>query len=135
MDDPIPEHVLRKIHHCTICPKKFSKTFFRILPPRRAHPHLSKILMTIFSHHPFLGFQPPLFYCLVTLYTPSSNLYPFYRPTHQQPVFPFLHLTFSSLNSKYYIRFLFLLTSSLHKQPIITAHFRSSLHIVCITAR
>jgi len=31
--------------------------------------------------------------------------------------------------------FYFFLTSSLLKQPFITAHFRSSLHILCITAR
>src|SRR6218665_209338 len=30
---------------------------------------------------------------------------------------------------------LFLHDSSLQKQPLITAHFRSSLHILCITAR
>jgi len=29
----------------------------------------------------------------------------------------------------------FFRNSSLHKQPFITAHFRSSLHIFCINAR
>jgi len=31
--------------------------------------------------------------------------------------------------------FSFLRNSSLQEQPFITAHFRSSLHILCITAR
>src|SRR6218665_3623646 len=48
------------------------------------------------------------------------------------------HSSATELNSlamdKYHISLLFLLTSSLHKPPFITAHFRSSLHILCITA-
>src|SRR6218665_3215825 len=43
--------------------------------------------------------------------------------------FTFLHLALCSRNNKYSMRHLFLLSSSLHKQPFITAHFRSSLHI------
>ena len=57
----------------------------------------------------------------------GHSLYPLY--THRHAVFQFLHLTFYSYNSNY-IRLLFLLTLSLHKQPFITAHFPSSLHII-----
>src|SRR6218665_2523836 len=42
--------------------------------------------------------------------------------------FTFLRLALCSRNNKYPIRHLVLLNSSLHKQPFITAHFRSSLH-------
>ena len=112
------------------------------------------------SSRPFLRFQPKIFllisqkfslpFLVIDLFsefhplniniiqiTPISyyfyTLYPLYTQLH--PIFPFLHLTFYSPNSKYYIHLLFFLTSSLHKQPFNTAHFRSSLHIFCITAR
>src|SRR6218665_4211885 len=40
-----------------------------------------------------------------------------------------------TVNRPYRIHHLFFLNSSLHKQPFITAHFRSSLHMLCITAQ
>ena len=48
-------HVLRKIHHCTFG-RKFLNDLFRILPQNcKFYP--SKILMTCFSHRPFLRFS------------------------------------------------------------------------------
>src|SRR6218665_3302764 len=54
-------------------------------------------------------------YCL-------HSIHPLYRPTHPH-FFTFLHLALCSRNNEYYIRHLFLLNSSLHKPPFITAHF------------
>src|SRR6218665_1590984 len=91
-----PEHVLRKIHHCTFGRK--------------------------ISERPFLEFYSYFLH----------NIHPLY--THPHAVFTFLHLALCSRNSSYCIHHLFRLNSSLHKQPFITAHFRSSLHILCINA-
>src|SRR6218665_803426 len=89
--------------------------------------------MTFFSHRPFLPFftlpcftDDDSYFLLFAHYTPLDSLY-----THPHAVFHVLHLALCSRN----IRYLFLLNSSLHKQPFITAHFRSSLHILCITAQ
>ena len=94
-----------------------------------------KNLMTFFSHQPFfLNFKLYILHYYYTHYTYFRlfyTLYPLY--THLHPIFPFPHLTFNSRNNKYYL--LFFVNSSLHKQPFITAHFRSSLYILCITAR
>ena len=103
-----------------ILAEKFLNDLLGILPENVSF-YISQILMTFFSHRPFLGFQPfsikqisPISYCL-------NTLYPLYA--HRHAVLPFLHLTFYSHNSKYYIRLLFLLTSSLHKQSFITFSF------------
>src|SRR6218665_3619701 len=129
-------------------------TFFRILP-LNCKFYLSKILMIFFviglsydflpfhilqigplscwltqdfrrkiSERPFLRFCPRKSFILIL-----KNSY----DTHTL-FFTFLHLALCSRNSEYYIRHLFVHNSSLHKQPFITAHFRSSLHILCITA-
>jgi len=86
--------------------------------------------MTIFHFLPFrvLQMMTPISYCLDTIHplTPCRGT--------RMLFFTFLHLGLCSRNNKYYIRHSFLLNSSLHKQPFITAHFRSSLHILCITA-
>ena len=69
---------------------------------------LSKILMTIvFS------------YCFYTLY---------FLYAHLHPIFLFLHLTFYSRNSKYYIHLLFFLISSLHTF-VHHCTFCASLHV------
>ena len=84
---------------------------------------------------PFFWISSLTYYTIIIHITHISNfftLYPLY--THLHPVFPFLHLTFNSCNNKYYIHLLFFFNSSLLKQPFVTAHFRSSLHILCITA-
>src|SRR6218665_1195970 len=119
--------------------------------------------MTFFSHRPFLRFSglPYLTDCPSFLFLNSKFsqqtflndrfftlsyftdddsyflLFAHYAPpciTHPHAGFTFLHLALCSRSSKYCIHHLFLLDSSLHKQPFITAHFRSSLHILCITA-
>src|SRR6218665_1021421 len=59
-----------------ICPTNFSTTFFRILPQNFTFD-LSEILMTFFSHHPFL----------------RSSTLPYYFDT--LPSFLFLNSTFS----------------------------------------
>src|SRR6218665_2711539 len=96
--------------------------------------------MTFFSVNDlFLAFSTlPYFtdddsyFLLFAHYTPLDPL-PLY--THPHAVFHVsIHLALCSGNSEYYIRHLFLLNSSLHKQPFITAHFLSSLQILCITA-
>ena len=76
--------------------------------------------LTLIILHRLLLF-PIVLHFIPLIYTPT--------PTSYFPV-PFLHLTFYSRNSQYYIglHLLFFLTSSLHKQPFITARFRSSLH-------
>src|SRR6218665_3093003 len=63
----------------------------------------------------------------------NSHYTPLYA--HPHAVFAFPHLALCSRNSSYCIHHLFRLNSSLHKQPFITAHFRSSLHILFITAQ
>jgi len=77
---------------------------------------------SFFSHQPFYHFLPfrvyrswLLFPIVWTLYTPCIHT--------RLLFFTFLHLALCSRNNKYYIRHLFLLNSSLHKQPFITAHF------------
>src|SRR6218665_1227404 len=103
--------------------------------------------MAFFSHQPFSGFQLSFLFRISALNIKDftrkfvilslkkyDNL--FLSSTFFQDFsVPFLLFTFYSHNSKYYIPLLFCLTSSLHKQPFTTAHFRSSLHILCITAR
>ena len=60
-------------------------------------------------------------------------------PAHQPPLYTYRHTLFP-FSTPYFLLFIkintviLLLTSSLHKQPFITAHFRSSLHILFITA-
>src|SRR6218665_1542008 len=69
------------------------------------------------------------YFLLFGHYTPLDPLY-----THPHAVFQVLHLALFSRNNKYYIRHLFLLSSSLHKQPSITAHLRSSMDTKTSTA-
>src|SRR6218665_170794 len=82
-----------------------------------------------FSHLPFLPFSTLLNFCLyVFLNTihPSELLY---TPTCCFPHFYNSLSTLVTVNaSECCIHHLFILKSSLHKQPFITAHFRSSLH-------
>src|SRR6218665_1731688 len=59
----------------------------------------------------------PISYCLHTVHPLTPCIH-----THML-FFTFLHLALCSCNSEYYIRHLFLLNSSLHKHPFITAHF------------
>src|SRR6218665_1045192 len=161
---PQSEHVLRKIHHCTFGPKiphfvshKFWRPFFLVIThlyglgalyreiisfttfffklyPENVQLHRPKNLMT------FLLVIAPFWtvfytFLLTQMITPIS--YPSI-PAHIiyyiYCFFTFLHLALCSRNNKYFIRHLFILNSSLHKQPFITAHFLSSLHILCITA-
>src|SRR6218665_2856342 len=67
------------------------------------------------------------------LFTDDDSYFPLVTPlapsihTHML-FFTFLRLALYSRNNIYSIRRLFLLNSSLHKQPFITANFRSSLH-------
>ena len=73
----------------------------------------------------------PISYCFYTLYPLSPYIH---AHTYIYTYFPFRFYTLLSIlvtvNTTY--TFYFFLTSSLHKQPFITAHFRSSLHILCI---
>src|SRR6218665_2403552 len=106
---------------------------------------LSKILMTFFFSSPFFTIFTPYFFIVIGLLnvviTPLHLLlciHPF-TPFYVMPPHPVLHVStlkfaLCSRNNKYSVNHLFLLNSSLHKQPFITAHFRSSLHILCITA-
>src|SRR6218665_2759891 len=90
----------------------------------------------------FLGFYPKNLY--IFSLKNSDDLFFFFFFFFSSPLPPFyayphalLHVSMPSLcsrNNKYSVNYLFLLNSSLHKQPFITAHFRSSLHILCITA-
>src|SRR6218665_2381794 len=104
-----------------ISQKNFSTTFFRILPKNIYIFSLSKILMTLFL---VIGL-------LNVVVTPL-------HPLLCIPPHAVLHVStlcfMLSYNNKYSVNHLFLLNSSLHKQPFITAYFRSSLHILCITA-
>src|SRR6218665_3110785 len=85
-------------------------------------------------------------FCLV-IYLPfftvfyPSRLLPLRISQHYTPFSTSIHThmlfsTFLQLAtlSECCIHHLFILKSSLHKQPFITAHFRSSLQILCITA-
>src|SRR6218665_3212313 len=115
--------------------KNILTTFFTILP--KLHFFLSKNSDDLFfSHHPFFT----IFCRSVFSYFTHDESYSYFLHTihplytHPHAVFTFLHLALCSRNSSYCIHHLFLLNSSLHKQPFITAHFRSSLHILCITA-
>src|SRR6218665_2345200 len=115
--------------------KNSRTTFFRILHKKILF-YLSKILMTFFLViYLFLPFSTLLNFCLyVFLNTmhPSALLY---TPTCCFPRFYNSLSTHVTVNaSECCIHHLFILKSSLHKQPFITAHFRSSLHILCITA-
>src|SRR6218665_649011 len=85
-----------------------------------------------FSHLPFFT----VFYPSKLLPLRISQHYtPFSTSIHTHMLFStFLQLAFRSVNSECCIHHLFILKSSLHKQPFITAHFRSSQHILCITA-
>src|SRR6218665_943337 len=92
----VDQGMFKKNYHCTFWPKYFSTTFFRILPENFSF-YLSKFLKTFFSHRPFflnIIQISPISYCL-------NTLYPLH--THRHAVFPFLHLTFYSRNSKYYV--------------------------------
>src|SRR6218665_2501901 len=110
---------------------------------------LSKILMTFFFF--FFPLFFPLFspfFLVIALFHDLHSLFfiiiallnvvvaPLPPPSmHTHMLFyTFLCLALCSRNNKYSVNHLFLLNSSLHKQPFITAHFRSSLHILCITA-
>src|SRR6218665_3295108 len=109
------EHVLRKIHHCTFDRNISGRPFY-----------LSKILMTFFSHRPFYRFLP---FRLLQMTPITYSLHPFTPSIHPHMLFfTFLHLALCSRNNRYSMRHLFLFSSSLHKRPFITAHFRSSLH-------
>src|SRR6218665_1486356 len=118
-----------------IWPKNFSTTFFRILPQNCTF-YFSKILMTFLIIALFYHFLPsrvlqmmtPISYCLHIIHTLTPCIHT------RMLFFTFLHLALCSHNSEYYICHLFILNSSLHKRPFITAHFRSSVHILCITA-
>src|SRR6218665_1504774 len=72
----------------------------------------------------------PSFFVIWGLSPPSPYVEPPLTPCihNRMLFFTFLRLALCSRNSEYYIRSLFLFNSSLHKQPFITAHFRSSLH-------
>ena len=89
-------------------------------------PEVHFFPVTIFER-PFLTLNPT-----ISHFISLKFWWPFFRSppsmhTHML-FFTFLHLALCSRNNKYCIRHLFLLNSSLHKQPFITAHFRSSLH-------
>src|SRR6218665_1803702 len=91
-----------------------------------------------------------LFFLVICLFLPFSTLlifylYVFLDTTHPSPLlytptccFPRFYNLLSTLVTvnaiECCIHHLFILKSLLHKQPFITAHFRSSLHILCITA-
>src|SRR6218665_2409301 len=124
----LPEHVLRKIHHCTF-PRKISRRPFLGFYPKNVY---------IFS----LKNSDDLFFLVIALFHDLHALFfysllhpftPFYAYPHML-FYTFLHFALCCRNNKYSVNHLFLLNSSLHKQPFITAHFRSSLHILCITA-
>src|SRR6218665_1353849 len=96
---------------------------------------LSKILMAFFFlvialFHDFHALFSLVIALLNVVVTP---LHPLLCIPHML-LYTFLHFVLCSRNNKYSLNHLFLLNSSLHKQPFITAHFRSSLHILCITA-
>src|SRR6218665_2474973 len=93
---------------------------------------LSKILMTFFLVIALFHDLHALFFIVIGLLNVVVTRTPFYAYPHML-FYTFLHFALCSRNNKYSVNHLFLLNSSLHKQPFITAHFRSSLHILCIT--
>src|SRR6218665_580042 len=115
----------------------FRPLFLRILPKNFLIFTflVSKILMTFFFFYSstfFLPFSTLVKFCV---YLISQHYTPFYTHTCSFTRFYNSLSTLITMNaSECCIHHLFLLKSSLHKQPFITAHFRSSLHILCITA-
>ena len=116
-----------KLDYCRACFKKNSS--LHIWPK-----HFWTTILSLqnsddlfFSHRPFYRFLP---FRLLQMMTPITYwLHPITPSIHTHMLFfTFLHLALCSRNNKYSMRHLFLLSSSLHKQPFITAHFRSSLH-------
>src|SRR6218665_355440 len=103
----------------TFSRQKFFDNLFRILSIHFSFC-LSKTFLP-FSTLPSFT-DDDSYFLLVTPLTPSIH------------TSTFLRLALCSRYKKYSIRHLFLLNLSLHKQPFITAPFRSSLHILCITA-
>src|SRR6218665_1216407 len=85
----------------------------------------------------FLGFYPKNLYIFSLKNSDrpfSQSSRPIFTPLHP-PFYAYPHAVLHvsmpsscSRNNKYSVNHLFLLNSSLHKQPFITAHFRSSLH-------
>jgi len=117
---------------------KFSsyKSFFTVFP--KLHFFLSKILMTFFSHHPFFIILCP---SVFSYFTHDESYSSFLHPIH---IFctlytPYIHT--HMLFSRFYTLVCALVTVDTAYtifffliQPFITAHFRSLLHILCITA-
>src|SRR6218665_572524 len=93
------------------------------------------LFFVFFRHLHFITFSTLLNFCL---YVFLNTIHPsplLYTPTCCFPRFYNSLSTLVTVNaSECSIHHLFILKSSLHKQPFITAHFRSSLHILCITA-
>jgi len=121
----LPEYVLRKIYHCTFWANNFSTTllgFYR----KTFHFISQKIMITFFSHRPFLRISALKYY-------PHTHHHPLY--THRHTAFsvstPYF-LLFITVNTAYAVYSSYFITA---QAAFITAHFRSSLHIVCINAR
>src|SRR6218665_1654372 len=140
-----PEHVLRKIHHCTFWPKISQRPFFGFQPKKFHLIIYKKILMTYFSHQPFFiissllfrGFRFKDFSENLSSYL-SKKLMTFFlfaffshRPfyTHLHPIFPFIHLTFCSRNNKCYVRLLLFSEFITARTALHHCTFCASLHV------
>src|SRR6218665_1753636 len=126
-----PEHVLRKIHDCTFRPKDFLSHFFHPNSPGNLFISTLKnyddLILVIDSKSPFFH------YFFSTFHNKTSGFsLNFYFSSLKNSKFLFYS---STINTPTFSPFPLTLYSSLQKHPFITARFRSSLHILCITAR